>query len=63
MQSDRESPLQTAVLPERPNPVIDAGFDAFVGNHWGELGVPGKERMAFVVPSRLGSMDMRIKSA
>jgi hypothetical protein len=63
VQSNRESPLRTSVLPERSNPVIDAGFDAFVSNHWSEFGEPGKGRMAFVVPSRLGYLDMRVKSA
>lgn len=63
VQSNRESPLRTTLLPERANPVIDAGFDAFVSDHWSELGDPGKGRMAFVVPSRLGYLAMRIKSA
>ncbi len=63
IQSNRDAPLRTAALPERANPVIDAGFDAFVSHHWSELGKPGKGQMAFVVPSRLGYLDMRIKSA
>lgn len=63
VQSNREAPLRTVVLPERANLVIDAGFDAFVMHHWSELGTPGQARMAFVVPSRLGYLNMRIKSA
>jgi len=62
VQTDRKSELRTVVLPARPDPVIDAGFDAFVSNRWDELGDPDKGRMAFVVPSRLGYLDMRIKS-
>ena len=63
VRTGRESPLRTVVLPERANPVVDAGFDAFVSNRWSELDTTGKGRMAFVVPSRLGYLDMRIKSA
>jgi hypothetical protein len=47
------------VLPERTTRVVDAGFDAY----WSELGVPGKGHLTFVVPSRLGYLDMRIQSA
>jgi len=60
VQTDRESPLRTVVLPVRTDPVIDAGFDAFVSNRWDELGVA--PHLSFVVPSRLGYLDMRIKS-
>jgi len=59
VQTDRKSELRTAVLPARADAVIDAGFDAFVSNRWNELSAA---RMAFVVPSRLGYLDMRIKS-
>jgi len=62
VQTDRNSALRTVVLPARADPVIDAGFDAFVSNRWNELDDPDKGRMAFVVPSRLGYLDMRIKS-
>jgi hypothetical protein len=60
VQTDRKSSLRTVVLPERADPVIDAGFDAFVSNRWDELGVA--PHLSFVVPSRLGYLDMRIKS-
>jgi hypothetical protein len=60
VQTDRESVLRTVVLPVRPDSVIDAGFDAFVSNRWDELDSTG--HISFVVPSRLGYLDMRIKS-
>lgn len=61
VQSDRKSAVRTVVLPDRPDPVIDAGFDAFVSNRWDRLDVA--PHMSFVVPSRLGYLDMRIKSS
>ena len=63
VQEKGEPTERIAALPKRADPVIDAGFDAFVRNHWDELGKPGKGRMDFVVPSRLGYMDMRLKEA
>ena len=61
-QENRHASLDAAKLPERPDIVIDAGFDAFVRNHWDDLHAAEKSRMAFVVPSRLGYVEMRIKS-
>ena len=60
VQTDLKSALRTVVLPPRADSVIDAGFDAFVSNRWDELDHTG--HMSFVVPSRLGYLDMRIKS-
>jgi hypothetical protein len=50
-------------LPDRPNEVIDAGFDAYVRQHWDALGINRKTSVAFVVPSRLGYVDLRLADA
>jgi hypothetical protein len=63
VQEDSAAPLRTELLPKRARTVIDAGFDAFVRNHWSELAAGDQELIQFVVPSRLEYMEMRIKPA
>lgn len=55
------APVQTAQLESRPDTVIDAGFDAFVQSHWSALAKADGVEAAFVVPSRLGYLDLRLK--
>nr|WP_199047430.1 hypothetical protein [Dyella sp. ASV24] len=55
------APTRTAQLALPPDAVIDAGFDAFVQARWDALSHPGGVSAAFVVPSRLGSLDLRLK--
>jgi hypothetical protein len=57
-QEDRHAPLRSASLDERSNGVIDAGFDAYVREHWDTLSQQG--HLAFLVPSRLGYLDLRL---
>lgn len=47
-------------VPDRNNQVIDAGFDAYVRQHWDALARPGKQRIAFLVASRLQDMDFKL---
>ena len=61
VQEDSAAPLRTELLPKRVRTVIDAGFDAFVRNHWNELAAGNKELIQFVVPSRLRYLEMRLK--
>lgn len=44
-------------LPTPPNAVIDAGFDAFVHQHWDQLSGSGGSPVLFLVPSELRYLD------
>jgi len=57
------APLDTGLLEPRPDMVIDAGFDAFVREHWADLAGTARLGIAFVVPSRLDYLDLRLGSA
>jgi hypothetical protein len=63
VQDSRRAPLRSALLPTRENVVIDAGFDAYVRDHWDEIGTLDKAQIAFLVPSRLGYVDLRLRPA
>jgi hypothetical protein len=54
-QADARSPERRAPLPlpAPPNAVIDAGFDAFVREHWDLLSGAGVSPVPFLVPSQL----------
>ncbi|HWW21391.1 MAG TPA: hypothetical protein VNZ06_11340, partial [Steroidobacteraceae bacterium] len=41
--------------------VIDAGFDAFVREHWNDLTTPGVAPLPFLVPSELRFVDFSAK--
>jgi hypothetical protein len=56
-QADARSPERRAALPLPPNAVIDAGFDAFVREHWDQLSGAGVSPVAFLVPSELRYLD------
>ena len=56
-----DAPTQSADLPARPDTVVDAGFDAFVQSHWAALNRPEGVQAAFVVPGRLGYLDLKLK--
>jgi hypothetical protein len=58
-QSDARAPERHAVLasPAPPNAVIDAGFDAFVRDHWDALSGAGVSPVPFLVPSELRYLD------
>lgn len=52
---------RTATLDTSPMPVIDAGFDAYIRNHWDQLGENGSDTIPFLVPSRLGTLNFSVK--
>jgi hypothetical protein len=58
-QADARSPERRAALPlpPPPNAVIDAGFDAFVREHWDVLSGAGVSPVPFLVPSQLRYLD------
>jgi hypothetical protein len=58
-QADARSPERRASLPSPPPPnaVIDAGFDAFVREHWDALSGSGVSPVPFLVPSELRYLD------
>jgi len=47
-------------IPGRNNQVIDAGFDTYVRQQWDALASHDKQRIAFLVPSRLQDMDFKL---
>jgi hypothetical protein len=58
-QADARAPERRAPLPlpPPPNAVIDAGFDAFVREHWDTLSQAGLSPVPFLVPSELRYLD------
>ncbi len=52
---------RTATLNTSPTPVIDAGFDAYIRNHWDKLGKDASDKIPFLVPSRLGTLGFSVK--
>jgi len=58
-QADAHSPEHSAQLPlpPPPNAVIDAGFDAFIRQHWDTLSGSGVSPVQFLVPSELRYLD------
>jgi hypothetical protein len=51
---------RTAALKTSPMPVIDAGFDAYIRDHWDTIGKDGNT-LPFLVPSRLGTLSFKVK--
>lgn len=60
-QQNDHSPLRSAPLENRSDAVIDAGFDAYVRKHFDNL--DQRAHLAFLVPSRLGYLDLRLANA
>lgn len=60
IQKDAHAIADSIVLAPREGAVVDAGFDAYVQEHWGALSQPGGLRATFVVPRRLTYMDLRL---
>ncbi|MET3650653.1 hypothetical protein [Dyella japonica] len=56
-----DATTRSAALPSRPDTVVDAGFDAFVQSRWATLNRPEGVQAAFVVPGRLGYLDLKLK--
>jgi hypothetical protein len=60
-QASSSAPEQHAPIPSPPNAVIDAGFDAFVREHWDLLSAPGVAPLPFLIPSQLKFVDFSAK--
>jgi hypothetical protein len=54
--AEKHSPITTP-----QNAVIDAGFDAFVREHWDALSSPGVSPLPFLIPSELKYIDFSAK--
>lgn len=52
---------RSAIVKTSPNLVIDAGFDAYIRDHWKALGAKGSAEIRFLVPSRLKTMKFSVK--
>lgn len=57
----RDGRERHTLLDTREAPVIDAGFDAYVRQHWDALGGGERETLAFLVPSRLDTLRFSVK--
>jgi hypothetical protein len=60
-QADASSAEKHAPLSNPPNAVIDAGFDAFVREHWDTLSSPGVDPLPFLILSQLRYVDFSAK--
>jgi hypothetical protein len=56
-QANGNAPEKHAPIGSPPNAVIDAGFDAFVREHWNDLSAAGVAPLPFLVPSELRYVD------
>ncbi|MBU6247181.1 MAG: hypothetical protein KGN77_05450 [Xanthomonadaceae bacterium] len=54
-------PERTAPLPDASDLVIDAGFDAYIRQHWDRLGRGESDTVPFLIPSRLGALDFKVR--
>jgi hypothetical protein len=61
VRDNKDAQERTAALDTSPMPVIDAGFDAYIRNHWDKLGKDGSDKIPFLVPSRLGTLGFSVK--
>ena len=63
VRKQRGADERSATVDLGDDTVVDAGFDAFVRAHWQATASPDGTRVRFLVPSRLGLIKLRIKSA
>jgi hypothetical protein len=59
VQPGRQASVQRRALPTAPDGIIDAGFDAYVRQHWRELPVGNPRILSFLVPSRFAFMQFK----
>jgi hypothetical protein len=52
---------EEALLADRPDTVIDAGFDEYVHNHWDALGGEHAVSAAFLIPGRLAYLNIKLQ--
>ena len=60
VRRDAGSAERSALLDDAPAPVIDAGFDAFLRAQW-NLDPDTGLRVPFLLPSRLGTLDLKVR--
>jgi hypothetical protein len=60
-QASASAPEKHAPIASPRNAVIDAGFDAFVREHWDALSTPGVAPLPFLIPSQLKYVDFSAK--
>jgi hypothetical protein len=60
-QPDATSPEKHSAIATPPDAVIDAGFDAFVREHWDALSGAGVSPLPFLIPSELHYVDFSAK--
>jgi hypothetical protein len=60
-QPNSASPEKHAPITTPRNAVIDAGFDAFVRDHWNDLSSAGVAPLPFLVPSQMRYVDFSAK--
>jgi len=58
-----DAPMQTRLLQAVPDMVVDAGFDAYVREHWASLAGAARRDIAFVMPSRQDYLRLRLGDA
>lgn len=58
-----DSRLETAMLPERPLTVVDAGFDDYVQTHWSSLHSERDLAAAFLMPGQLAYVNVKLQLA
>ncbi|MEO6271159.1 MAG: hypothetical protein ABIP08_12735 [Lautropia sp.] len=63
VQEGARSPERVAALAVPAGAVIDAGFDALVRARWDQIFSGGPVTVPFLVPSRLGFLDVRFSPA
>lgn len=63
VKRDADSRLETAMLPERPLTVVDAGFDDYVQTHWSSLYSERDLAAAFLIPGQLAYVNVKLQRA
>lgn len=61
VQQSRNALRRSAPIQSPPHAVIDAGFDAYLRDHWDALGRGKDANIAFLVPSRLAYINLKIQ--
>jgi hypothetical protein len=62
VQPGRQAPMERRTLPAAPDGIIDAGFDAYVREHWRELSAGNPRVLSFLVPSRFAFMQFKLSA-
>ena len=60
-RASQGEPARSATVPSTVGLIADAGFDRFIAGSWDRLVAGEPVVRPFLIPSRLGSVDMRIR--